>query len=392
MAYKINRDDEYIVIPDGETSARQVRKLMKQQKTPEFYELEAAEVLSCYLDDDDFPETGDGSRDYEKYGWITCRMVLSNKGANDTLQAQPLNSDIKRYPYPGEYVIVVEYLGQKFYTQKLNLRNNSNLNKLTGISRLQSGLATDSEKENLPPIGNPNIKILQASEGDITLEGRFGNTIRFGSNIKSIKTEDGDKEDTGFTNSPNVIIRAGQGILTEGNKPVNEDINLDSSSLWMTTKQVVPFEKSSTKAHGKTVPQKYDGKQIIINSDRIVFNSKLNSIHAFSKNEISMAADRRMNLESPIVNLADRMATQPAVAGDILMDDIIWKIVDALVEFGNGIAPSMGSVVGFPVPLDNVVGPSMMLAQKLSQLKSTMKDSAKSETVFVGNPKGANVG
>jgi len=53
MAYKINRDDEYIVIPDGVTSARQVRKLMKQQKTPEFYELEAAEVLECLLDDDD---------------------------------------------------------------------------------------------------------------------------------------------------------------------------------------------------------------------------------------------------------------------------------------------------------------------------------------------------
>ena len=387
MAYKINRDDEYIVIPDGVTSARQVRKLMKQQKTPEFYELEAAEVLECLLDDDDI--TGD---DYSEYGYIMCRMVISNKGTNDIIKVAPLNSDIKRYPYPGEYVIVVEYLGQKFYTQKLNLRNRTDTNSMPGLSRLQAGISADSTKENLPHISNSNIKMLLVSEGDITLEGRFGNTIHFGSNIKRIKTEDGDKENTGIANSPNIIIRAGQGVLTEGNKPVQEDINLDSSSLWMTTNQVVPFKKSSEKAHGKTVPQKYDGKQIIINSDRIVFNSKLNSIHAFSKNEISMAADRRMNLESPIVNLADRMATQPAVAGDILMDDIIWKIVDALVEFGNGIAPSMASVIDFKVPLDNVVGPSSMLAQKLSKLKSNMKDSAKSETVFVGNPKGADVG
>ena len=171
MAYKINRDDEYIVIPDGVTSARQVRKLMKQQKTPEFYELEAAEVLECLLDDDDI--TGD---DYSEYGYIMCRMVISTKGTNDIIKVAPLNSDIKRYPYPGEYVIVVEYLGQKFYTQKLNLRNNSNLNKLTGISRLQSGLATDSEKENLPPIGNPNIKILDVpqslSNKEINLELR----------------------------------------------------------------------------------------------------------------------------------------------------------------------------------------------------------------------------
>ena len=291
MAYKINRDDEYIVIPDGVTSARQVRKIMKQQKTPEFYELEAAEVLECLLDDDDI--TGD---DYSEYGYIMCRMVISNKGTNDIIKVAPLNSDIKRYPYPGEYVIVVEYLGQKFYTQKLNLRNRTDTNSMPGLSRLQAGISADSTKENLPPISNSNIKMLQVSEGDITLEGRFGNTIHFGSNIKRIKTEDGDKENTGIANSPNIIIRAGQGVLTEGNKPVQEDINLDSSSLWMTTNQVVPFKKSSEKAHGKTVPQKYDGKQIIINSDRIVFNSKLNSIHAFSKNEISMSAVKRINL------------------------------------------------------------------------------------------------
>ena len=142
---------------------------------------------------------------------------------------------------------------------------------------------------------------------------------------------------------------------------------------------------------GLTYPQKYDGKQVIINSDRIVFNTKLNSIHAFSKNEISMAADRRMNLESPIVNLADRMATEPAIAGDQLMDNVIWPIVDALVEFGNGIAPSMASVIDFKVPLDNVVGPSSALAAKLSAIKSKQKDAPKSTTVFVGNPKGPAV-
>ena len=45
MSYKVNRDDEHIVIPDGPVTAREVRKLMKQKKTPEFYELEAAEVM-----------------------------------------------------------------------------------------------------------------------------------------------------------------------------------------------------------------------------------------------------------------------------------------------------------------------------------------------------------
>ena len=92
MAYKINRDDEYIVIPDGVTSARQVRKIMKQQKTPEFYELEAAEVLECLLDDDDI--TGD---DYSEYGYIMCRMVISNKGTNDIIKVAPLKLTLVKF-------------------------------------------------------------------------------------------------------------------------------------------------------------------------------------------------------------------------------------------------------------------------------------------------------
>ena len=393
MAYKINRDDEHIVIGDGPVTQRAVRKMMKQQKAPEFYELEAAEVIECFLDDEDLPfvpETGE--RDYEFYGHIKARMVISNKGTDDIIRATPMNSDIKRYPYPGEYVIIAKYFGQFFYTQKINLRNRTDTNIVKGLSKSTKSYTIDITKDNLPTVNNPLIRTLNAEEGDVTFEGRFGNTIRLGSNVKQIKTEDNVIENTGIWNSPNLIMRVGQGVTEKiPKKPIKEDINLDGSSLWMTTKQIVPFKRSSEKAHGKTVPKQYDGKQIIINSDRIVFNSKKNSIHAFSKSEISLAANRRMNLESPIVNLADRMADQPAIAGDVLMDDVIWPIVDALVSFANQIAPSMGSVIDFKIPIDNIIGPSMELAQTLSQLKSSHKDSPKSTTVFVGNPKGPSV-
>ena len=393
MAYKINRDDEHIVIGDGPVTQREVRKLMKQRKTPEFYELEAAEVLECYLDDEEFPSDPEtGKRDYSTYGFISARMVISNKGKDDIITAAPMNSDVKRYPYPGEYVIIAKYFGQFFYTQKINLRNRTDSNIVNGLSKTAGAYSIDITKENLPIINNPNIRTLNAEEGDVTFEGRFGNTIRLGSNVKQKIKGDAVEENTGIFNSPNLLMRVGQGIVeSEINKPVREDINLDGSSMWMTTKQVVPFERSSEKAHGKTVPKQYDGNQIVLNSDRIVFNSKKNSIHAFSKSEISLGADTRLNLESPIVNLADRMATQPAIAGDVLMDDVIWPIVDALVSFANQIAPSMGTCIDFKIPLDSVMGPSMELASTLSQLKSSQKESPKSTTVFVGNPKGPQV-
>jgi len=390
MAYNINRDDEQISITDGPVTEKEVRKIIKQKKPPEFYELEAAEVLQCYLDDEDLPMNSEtGGRDYSQYGWIEARMLISNKGPQDTIVAQPMNSDIKRYPYPNEYVIIAEYFGQFFYTQKINLRNRTDTNMAPGLSKT-GVFSVDITKENLPIIENSDIRTLNAEEGDVTFEGRFGNTIRMGSNVKEVKTDDGVEENTGKENSPNIIIRTGQGIVESlPNKPVKEDINKDSSSVWMTTDQVVPFQKSSNMAHGKTVPKEYDGKQILINSDRIVFNTKLNSIHAFSKKEISLAGDRRISFESPIVNLADRMATEPALAGDITMD-LIDKLLDALVDFASSISRSMGTCISFKIPIDSIMGPSMQLAYSLQSLKTRM-DEPKSKTVFVGNPKGPTV-
>ena len=392
MSYKINKADEHIVMPDGPITAREMKRYMKQQNTPEFYELEAAEVIKVLLDDEDLPfipETGE--RDYTKYGCIHARMAVSNTGKQDIKIIAPLDPNIKDYPYPGEYVIVADYLGDTYYTQKINMRNNVHSNIVPGLSKIYNPFDGEVIKSNLPEVQNPKIRQLKAEEGDITFNGRFGNSIRLGSNVKEILTDDGIEENTGKENSPNVIIRAGQGVEEQLlNKPVKEDVNKDSSSLWMTTDQVIPFERSSEKAHGKTVPNQYDGKQIIINSDRIVFNSKVNSIHAFSKSEISMGADIRMNLESPIVNLADRMATQPALGGDNTMD-LIDKLLSALITFANGIAPSMASVISFKVPIDNIIGPSMTLVSELQTLKTRM-DEPKSRTVFVGNPNGPFIG
>ena len=313
-------------------------------------------------------------------------MIYSSVG-NSTIEALPLDTNVKEYPIPGELVIVVNYLGNFYYTQKLNIHNSVNLNSHPGLSK--NTLDPDDYTKHDYKLSDYARQLKSNEKGDIIFNGRFGQSLRFGSNIKEVPGDD----TTNKIDSPNVIIRAGQGYTYPDNqhKPVVEDINLDGSSLWMTTDQVVTFKKSSDKAHGLTVPKKYDGKQILINSDRIVFNSKLNSIHAFSKNEISMAADVRMNLESPIVNLADRMATEPAIAGDILMDNVIWPIVDALIEFANGIKPSMSSCIDFKLPIDSINGPSGTLASYLTALKEKQKNAPKSSTVFVGNPKGPEV-
>ena len=89
-------------------------------------------------------------------------------------------------------------------------------------------------------------------EGDITFEGRFGQSIRFGSAIKDDPKANeggGTERPGGIQNTPNIMIRTGQlhstGIFNKDTvkqtlfatpfKPVEEDINLDGSSLYLTS-------------------------------------------------------------------------------------------------------------------------------------------------------------
>ena len=315
MAYKINRTDEHIVLPDGPASAREVRRAMKQQKNPEFYELEPAEVIKVYLDEEDLPKLANDKPDYSQYGFIEARMCISNDGEHDIILVAPLEVNIKDYPYPGEYVIVVEYFGTKFYTQKLNLYNNVDTNILPGLSKIHNPWKREGYKDNLPKVKDRGIRQLKAEEGDITFNGRFGNSIRFGSNVKIIKetettTSNGHTRTTTYTgkkNSPNIIIRAGQGVQeTVLKKPVHEDINADGSSIWMTTDQSVKLDIEGSNAVNHvfmTSKQSDDqpkngGKQIVLNSDRITFNTKQGKILGFSHDVIGFSTQKSFTVDA----------------------------------------------------------------------------------------------
>jgi len=365
MAYKINRDDEFIVLPDGPVSAREVRKHMKQQRTPEFYELEAAEVIEVFVDEEDLPKilsgTNKGQPDWSKYGYINARMVISNTGSQNIIPIAPMDPNIKQYPYPGEYVVVANYFGELFYSQKINLLNKVDTNILPGLSKVQKPFLKESYKDNLPNIANSNIRQLNAEEGDITFNGRFGQSIRFGSNIKEvIKDDETTDVNTGKQKSPNIIIRAGQADPAHESipvdkkwkldhpdnkgRPVKEDINLDKSSIWVTTDQVVPLKPSTLGRYDLHRPEKFEGNQIILNSDRLVFNTKLEDINFYSKRSVNIIAEDRIVLEGHgtsnptfgvFIGGADVKAKarlQPILAGDQMMK-LFKTLIDKLMAF-----------------------------------------------------------
>ena len=85
-----------------------------------------------------------------------------------------------------------------------------------------------------------DIKPLLPYEGDLILEGRFGNSIRFGStNIGDNITETNGWSNSGETGDPITIIRNGQSPNLDGKgwTPTTEQINEDPSSIYLCSNQ-----------------------------------------------------------------------------------------------------------------------------------------------------------
>jgi hypothetical protein len=412
MAYKINRDDEFIVEADGLATVKDVNQLKRDllQKSPEFYELEPAEVIEVYLDknDEDFPEVDD-KPDWSKYGWITARMMYSSENVDSIEEIRPLDTNIKEYPLPGEVVIVVDYFGDKYYTQKLNIHNSVNINSHPGLSKwskdqpIDNYTITDFENDS-------KIRQLEVNEGDITFNGRFGQSIRFGSNVKEVIKDDKTTDvNTRKQKSPNIIIRAGQadpayesvpdeqmaefGIDgrwkldhpdNEG-RPVKENINLDKSSIWVTTDQVVPLKPSVIGRYDLHRPEKFEGNQIILNSDRLVFNTKLEDINFYSKRSVNIIAEDRIVLEGHgtsnpnfgiFIGGADvksKARLQPILAGDQMMK-LFKTLIDKLMVFSLKQSFAQSSFAGKLVYLGKMNDPASELYGALSDLSTRMEE------------------
>lgn len=215
--------------------------------------------------------------------------------------ANPIDFTILEMPLIGELVSLFKIRGNFFYTTKVPLahrvQENGMLNLNTALSNRGNNTistAVSSGGELVPEshvFGNyfkpdSRVRALKHFEGDTIIQGRMGNTIRFGSSKMDPSSE-------GL--APNIILRAGQGKDIENDRItidgvfglVLEDINRDAASIWLVSDQVVPFEPATLKA-GSFVrsianpPQKFDKAQIIQNSDRIVLNAKKTHIMLFA--------------------------------------------------------------------------------------------------------------
>jgi hypothetical protein len=193
-----------------------------------------------------------------------------------------------------------------------------------------------------------NIHPLKPFEGDIITEGRWGNSIRIGSTIKLKKPLDTPlnnwSEGTSTSGDPILIIRNGQGTQTnEGWIPVVEDINNDEASIYFTSTQKIPLKASSISYNSyktpPTTPDQYAGKQIILNSGRLIFNTTQDHILFSSKKSVNLNAQESVNIDSklntivssPLIKLGSKDATEPILKGDALVTEL-QSLITQLIQ------------------------------------------------------------
>jgi hypothetical protein len=184
-----------------------------------------------------------------------------------------------------------------------------------------------------------NIHPLLAFAGDIIVEGRWGNSIRFGSTAKTDNPNfENNWSNTGENGDPITIIRNGQPIDAsgEGFIPIVEDINNDLSSLYLTSTQTIPLNSPITSFPAFSSPPEsmasYSGSQVMISSDRLVFNTKSDSIILNSFQNVSISGVKSVGIytqEGDItlqpsrgkIRLGDQNANQSVILGDNFMGD-----------------------------------------------------------------------
>lgn len=267
-----------------------------------------AQVVEVYLKDD------------AKYGPYSIQALLKTGAINSQrIYAKPLSQNLKQLPVVGEQVVVfkgpsdfISGLGSGktvfYYMSPLALQGNVNNNIIknstllqglivggsygfagAGVSNTNNASSTDEKNKEFVEVSD--LSQLQPFAGDVIHEGRFGNSIRFGYTPDNADSTNKPSWSSTTPESPITIIRNGAGLSNGYNKFVIEDINKDDSSIWLGSKQTIKIQPSQKFSLGVTPVSSYEKPQIVINSERVIINSKKDSVLISGKKSVNISTN-----------------------------------------------------------------------------------------------------
>lgn len=208
--------------------------------------------------------------DIGKIKYDMIYSTLSTSKANDVSRsAYPMFSFIKQFPLLNEIVLIMagptEALNdrktrqQPYYFPPYSLWNRPNHGAFPNMDSWAEFVKNTNNKPGYQgsatdpvtlPLGNTfkedkSVRNLKSFEGDIILQSRFGQSIRFGSTVKEQKSKN-TWSNYGETGDPITIILNQQGSRKELG-PLDflvENVNRDGSSIYLTSNQEINIDLS----------------------------------------------------------------------------------------------------------------------------------------------------
>jgi len=370
-------------------------------------------ILSCRVLEID--ETGEGTN-----GVLVAEILddIKLKGNNIIPEVYPLDPNSKNYPLVNETVVVVALANKDFqnnynrltfyYLNTINLWNNQQANP---IPSPQQNILPNTQNKGYIQVestNNPN-KPSQGSntvfspgyyfnsdiianptypyEGDYIIDGRFGNSIRFGNTVPNGTTFVNNNWSSGsqtILGNPITILTNQKHTQQPSYNSITEDINLDGSSIYLTSTQKIPLEASSTSyssysSNPPIKPNEYSGKQLILNSGRLVFNSTEDHILLSSIKTVNINAINGFNVDSPqsviqsnSVLLGGAQATESVLKGDTTINILVDLVnqLQALTIALQTVTPTGGPAVA---------AAAAQLAPQLAVIRTQLQTTTKSQ-------------
>jgi hypothetical protein len=358
----------------------------------------------------DHPRFGEVG-EWNGIGTIFYNSVTDPTTQNNTNnQAKPAFSNIKQFPLINEIVYLFslplpnsqeEFDSQgNYYFTPINIWNSQHHNAVpnglvlnaenaSDYSSTRAGLVRRVQDEGTEIflgdtfVEEPDIHPLLPFEGDLIYEGRWGNSIRFGSTVTGSSN---DWSVTGSNGDPITIIRNGQNpnIPTDGWVPTVENINGDLSSIYLTSTQKLPLQASSTNYNSyssnlPTTPNQFAGKQLILNSGRLVFNTTTDHLLLTSKKSINLNAIEGVYLDTPNVvlnstsiKLGSKDAAESLMLGDktvTLLNDVLTQLISVVNDLGQLAAKP---IIGGAAPDPKLIATTARAKIKLTNSKNKL--------------------
>ena len=306
---------------------------------------------------------GDGpDKTSDKLFTITVQIVNRATKEYESYACKPFNMNIKQIPLIGEHVLVFKAYNQEttltktgiewYYFSPYSIQSSINSNLLPGISY---NTISEAAAQKIKPGVNfeaKSISPLQPYEGDLMIEGRWGNTLRFGSTTKN---------ETGLINSswhgaastigdPIIILSNGQ--INKPNKQfVVENIQTDNASIYLTSTQKIKQFKLNNKLKIGSSESAFNKPQLIGAADRIILTAKTDIV--------AIDSQKGIELHAPKINIGISDEKEP-----LLHSTATIELLKKLIQICQiGFVDSNGSV---STPIYNALSDSGRLLSEIA--------------------------